>query len=145
MRKFVYDGREFPDPGSSLSTEEVKQHMAAFFPELATAEIRKAKKDGETTVYEFIRKTGTKGIYDPLTPTMIVAALHGVKEFHIDLVDLSWNFVKEDGTLDEEKMALHRKEIDAAADQANAYVAGVRKAVARLFRFCKRQNNVVDS
>ncbi|MDD5060741.1 MAG: PRTRC system protein C [Candidatus Marinimicrobia bacterium] len=60
VRKFAYDNREFPDPDPALTPEQVKQNMAPFFPELATAEIRE-HKIGEDTVYEFIRKTGTKG------------------------------------------------------------------------------------
>lgn len=59
-RKFVYDGREHPDPDPSKTPEEVRQLMADFFPELANAEIHETKKD-EDTFYEFVRKTGTKG------------------------------------------------------------------------------------
>jgi hypothetical protein len=77
-------------------------------------------------------------MYDSVEPQMIVAALKNVKEFHIDLIDLSWKFVKDDGTLDEEKMKFNRKEIEEAADQAEAYVDATRKAVARLIRFTER-------
>ncbi len=76
--------------------------------------------------------------YDPLTPNMVIAALGNVKEFHIDLIDLANKFTKEDGTLDEEAMRLNRKEIDEAADQATAYIHGVRLAVERISRFQKR-------
>lgn len=59
-RKFVYDGREFPDPDLSKTPDEVRSMMTDFFPELANAEVRETKKD-EDTYYEFVRKTGTKG------------------------------------------------------------------------------------
>lgn len=59
-RKFVYDGREFPDPDPSKTPDEVRQMMTDFFPELATAEVKEQKK-GDDTYYEFARKTGTKG------------------------------------------------------------------------------------
>ena len=59
-RKFVYDGREFPDPDPSKTPDEVKKMMTDFFPELATAEVRETKK-GEDAYYELVRKTGTKG------------------------------------------------------------------------------------
>jgi len=59
-RIFMYDGREFPDPDTSLSADEVKRMMSDFFPELANAEVRESKK-GEDTVYELVRKVGTKG------------------------------------------------------------------------------------
>lgn len=43
-RVFVYDGREHPDPDPSLTVEEVKQTMAGFFPEVATAEVRTSQR-----------------------------------------------------------------------------------------------------
>ena len=59
-RKFVYDGREFPDPDPNLSPDEVRQMMTDFFPELANAEVRE-HKTGEDTLYELVRRVGTKG------------------------------------------------------------------------------------
>ena len=59
-RVFVYDGREFPDPDPLCTPEQICTMMSDFFPELANAEIREAKK-GDDTVYEFVRKVGTKG------------------------------------------------------------------------------------
>ena len=59
-RIFVYDGREFPDPDPTRSPEEVKQIMSDFFPELANAEVREHQRD-EDTIYELVRRVGTKG------------------------------------------------------------------------------------
>ena len=59
-RKFVYDGREFPDPDPAMTPEEVRKAMTDFFPELANADIKEQKKD-QDTYYEFVRKTGVKG------------------------------------------------------------------------------------
>ena len=59
-RVFVYDGREFPDPDPSKTPDEVRQTMVDFFPELANAEIKQAQR-GEDTLYELVRKVGTKG------------------------------------------------------------------------------------
>ena len=59
-RIFVYDGREFPDPDPNLSVDEVKRMMTDFFPELQNAEVKEAKRD-EDTLYEFVRRVGTKG------------------------------------------------------------------------------------
>ncbi|TRZ50570.1 MAG: PRTRC system protein C [Dehalococcoidia bacterium] len=59
-RVFVYEGREFPDPDPNKSVEEVKQVMSDFFPELANAEVKEAKRD-EDTIYEFVKKVGVKG------------------------------------------------------------------------------------
>ena len=60
MRVFIYDGREVPDPDPSLSVEQVKAMMTDFFPELANAEVRESNQ-GEDTVYELLRRVGTKG------------------------------------------------------------------------------------
>lgn len=59
-RVFVYDGREFPDPDPSLEVDEVKRMMADFFPELQNAVVKQAQR-GEDTLYEFMRRVGTKG------------------------------------------------------------------------------------
>ena len=59
-RIFVYDGREFPDPDSNSSVDEVKRMMTDFFPELANAEVRETSR-GEDTLYELVRRVGTKG------------------------------------------------------------------------------------
>jgi len=60
-RVFVYDNREFPDPDPNLSVEQVRETMASFFPELATATVQERQRD-QDTVYEFQRRTGTKGV-----------------------------------------------------------------------------------
>jgi PRTRC genetic system protein C len=59
-RVFVYEGREFPDPDPNLAVEDVKRMMTDFFPELANAEVREHKR-GDDTLYELVRRTGTKG------------------------------------------------------------------------------------
>jgi PRTRC genetic system protein C len=59
-RIFIYDGREFPDPDPSLTEDGVRKMMTDFFPELANAEIKQATR-GEDTLYELVRKVGTKG------------------------------------------------------------------------------------
>jgi PRTRC genetic system protein C len=59
-RIFVYDGREFPDPDPNKTPDEIRQTMTDFFPELANAEIKQAEQ-GEDTLYELVRKVGTKG------------------------------------------------------------------------------------
>jgi PRTRC genetic system protein C len=66
-RIFVYDGREFPDTDPKMTTDEVRQHYANFFPELSNAETidlgeKKVEGDGEATHrWEFKKRVGTKG------------------------------------------------------------------------------------
>jgi PRTRC genetic system protein C len=59
-RIFVIDGRDFPDPDSTMTVEEVRQSMITFFPELSNAETKESKR-GENTVIEFKKRVGTKG------------------------------------------------------------------------------------
>lgn len=60
VRVFVYDGREFPDPDENLKVDEVRQHMANFFPELSNAETKESKR-GEDDIIEFKKRVGVKG------------------------------------------------------------------------------------
>lgn len=55
----VYGGKRMPvTPGTA--EKDVKALMARFFPELADPKIEK-KKDGDTMVWTFSKKAGTKG------------------------------------------------------------------------------------
>ena len=60
-RKFIYDGKELPDPDPGMKVDEVRQNFAEFFPELSNAS-RTEKKDGEDTVITFSKRVGTKGM-----------------------------------------------------------------------------------
>jgi PRTRC genetic system protein C len=60
IRKFVVDGRVFPDPDPHMSADEVRQDLASMMPELANAETHQAK-DGDDTIYTFEKRVGTKG------------------------------------------------------------------------------------
>lgn len=61
MRIFVYDGREFPDPDPNLTVDQVRQHMANYFPELSNA-TSSENKEGENTVITLTKRVGTKGV-----------------------------------------------------------------------------------
>jgi len=60
-RIFVYEGREFPDEDPKLAPDDVRQQMAAFFPELANADFATEKRADGVEVITFRRKVGTKG------------------------------------------------------------------------------------
>lgn len=67
VRVFIYDGREFPDPDPAMSSDEVRQSMTNFFPELANAETQESERDSaadpavKEKVFEFKKRVGTKG------------------------------------------------------------------------------------
>jgi len=60
-RTFSYSGLTLPDPGKSLSPEEVRDIYAATYPELISASIEGPEKKGNNLVYTFKKGLGTKG------------------------------------------------------------------------------------
>jgi PRTRC genetic system protein C len=60
IRKFVYDGRIWPDPDPGMTSDEVRQNLASMMPELANAETQ-TTKDGDDTIVTFTKRVGTKG------------------------------------------------------------------------------------
>lgn len=60
-RVFLYGGRTFPDPDSSLSPEGVKQFYAGIHSELLNASVEGGEFDGTTQTWHFSRGVGTKG------------------------------------------------------------------------------------
>jgi len=60
VRKFVIDGRIFPDPDPNMTADEVRQNLSTFMPELSNAETKTAK-EGDDTVYTFSKRVGVKG------------------------------------------------------------------------------------
>ena len=59
-RIFVYDDREFPDPGPDLTVQQVQQQLSAFYGEVANAAVTETKR-GADTIYTFQKRVGTKG------------------------------------------------------------------------------------
>lgn len=60
-RVFEFNGIRLPDPGSSLTPEEVRNHYANTYPDLLNAAIKGPSEDGGKQIYSFNRSTGTKG------------------------------------------------------------------------------------
>ena len=60
IRKFVVDGKLYPDPDPTASTDEVRQILSMMLPELANAETQ-TTKDGDDTIVTFSKRVGTKG------------------------------------------------------------------------------------
>lgn len=60
-RVFVYDGREHADPDPAMSPEQVRQHYANFFPELANGAHSGPVKRGDEEVWTLQKRVGTKG------------------------------------------------------------------------------------
>lgn len=61
VRVFVFNGAKLPDPGSTMTIEQVRTAYAATYPEIATAEIDGPQAVAGTLRYTFNRAVGTKG------------------------------------------------------------------------------------
>ncbi len=59
-RVFIVDEREIPDPDPNLTVAQVRDALASFFPELATATFTE-KTRGDDTIIDFQKRVGTKG------------------------------------------------------------------------------------
>ncbi len=59
-RAFSYNGTTLPDI-EGLSVEEIQQHYAHEYPELATASVAGPENKDGKMVYTFSRAIGTKG------------------------------------------------------------------------------------
>jgi len=127
-RRFIYDGREFPDPDPRLSVEEVRQQLAEFFPELTNADTREEQRE-EDTLYTFTRRIGTKGMH---RRPDIVAILRRTPSVHLAVYALAAELLDTRGELELDTAALRQPELNLAIAEADAYARTTRQAVQRL-------------
>lgn len=60
-REFAFYGVKIPDPGKSLSPEEVRCVLSTLYPDIATASITGPEAIGNKLRYNFVRAIGAKG------------------------------------------------------------------------------------
>lgn len=60
-RVFNYSGMALPDPGATLSPEDVRAMYAAAYPEILTAAIEGPEEKGGKMHYTFRKAAGAKG------------------------------------------------------------------------------------
>ena len=60
---------------------------------------------------------------------VLIESLKSLPEVKLSLLVIAREAVKEDGSLDEEYLAFHHKEVLEAKDEAEAYMADVQRAV----------------
>ena len=133
-RIFVYDGREFPDPNSSLSVEDIRKQLSDFFPELTNAETREERRGDDEVRYTFARRIGTKGA----DRVDIVAILRQVPEKHLAVFDLAAELVDAEGELNAEEAVGRQPEVNLAIAEAESYARATRPAVEALRRIPHR-------
>jgi hypothetical protein len=59
----------------------------------------------------------------------IVRVLKDLPEVELKLIDLCWKVMKEDGSIDLDKVLFYRKELDLYIQEARGYVSATRKAI----------------
>ena len=59
----------------------------------------------------------------------IIAILEEVPEAHLRIIPLTWKLVREDGTLDNEKVAFYQKELEEALEEAQSYARATAEAI----------------
>lgn len=132
-RVFVYDGREFPDPGQKIPAEEVRKQLSEYFPELANADTRQEQR-GEDTVYTFARRIGTKGSRALAHAAEVVAALREVPSRELLVFDLASELLDPQGELDLDAATRRRPEVHLALAEAQACARATKQAREALCR-----------
>jgi PRTRC genetic system protein C len=133
-RQFVYDGRTFPDPDSSLSVEDVRRQLADYFPESANADTREERR-GDDTLYTFSRRIGTKGVgRRNRRPLDLAAILSRVPARELRVFELAAELVASDGTLDVDAAAQRQPELGLAEAEVESYARATQRLVTRLRR-----------
>lgn len=128
MRIFSYDERTFEDPDPNMTVDEVRQSLAAFFPELYNATV-KQKTEGEDVIHTFTKRVGTKGNHQ-----CVIEALRLVPEKRLRLIELVGELIDDAGELDIEKCVDKTPAINLAVAEAEAYSRATAAAVAALRR-----------
>lgn len=65
VRVFRFNGRDLQDPDPKQTPEQVKDFYSGIYPELTNAAIEGPETKGATSVYEFRKAVGTKGVDNP--------------------------------------------------------------------------------
>lgn len=150
-RIFVYDGREFPDPDSKVSIEDVRRQLAEYFPELTNADTREEKR-GDDTVYTFSKRIGTKGVTSARDDTGVdgaaaprgagtagvVRVLRSVPEKRLRVFELVDELRDQDGHLDLDAVGARQAEVNLALAEAKAYARHTAQAVDAVRRLAPR-------
>ena len=129
-RLFIYDGREFPDPGPQFTPDEVREQMALFFPDLINADVT-SDVQGDSQRITFKKRIGTKGQGDHCA---VLAALRRVPEVRLRLLDLAAQAFDGEGRL-KRQVDTDGGEFHLARAEAQAYArrtALVREALRQL-------------
>jgi PRTRC genetic system protein C len=140
-RIFIYDGKELPDIDPSKTSDDIRKHYADFFPELYNAEVKQSKQ-GESDVYTFSKRVGTKSGTETVMINRVVTALRGVPPKSLRLIEMANKIPIRDGILDQEELECMETEINLAIMEANTYTNQTIQAVAALKEVGARQKNV---
>ncbi|MCC6607966.1 MAG: hypothetical protein IT327_32470 [Anaerolineae bacterium] len=107
-RRFFYDGKEIPNVPGEMAIEDVKKHLAVYFPELGNATYTEKAENGVLTI-TFHKQVTSKGSEHALLME-IAAALPEIDHTAVSLYRKIGQ-----GPFTVELLAEHAAEIQAAA------------------------------
>ena len=125
-RVFRVDGRDHPDPDPGMSVKQVQDVLTDFYPEIANAKVKESK-DGDTKVYEFQRRVGTKGA-GTLTCEELAGILESVPETNLKILSLAEDLIQPDGSFDLEAASAQESQLQEAFSEAKSHVRKTKSA-----------------
>lgn len=90
-RVFIYGDHRFDDPGAEYTVEQIRTHLAAYFPELAHATTEEKNLPDGTVAITFRKQVARKGAGDELDNrlSLLLAELEAVPPYNDPLVELT--------------------------------------------------------
>jgi PRTRC genetic system protein C len=88
-RVFVYGDHRFDDPGVQYTTEQVRQHLVQYFPEMAHATVEEKTLPDGTAEVTFRKQVARKGSADSGRLALLLGELEGIPPYQDPLAELA--------------------------------------------------------
>lgn len=88
-RVFIYGDHRFDDPGAEYTTEQVRQHLVQYFPELAHASVEEKTLPDGTVEVTFRKQVARKGSGDSGRLALLLGELEGIPPYEDPLAELA--------------------------------------------------------
>jgi PRTRC genetic system protein C len=88
-RIFAYGDHRFDDPGAQYTTEQVRQHLVQYFPELAHATAEEKTLPDGTVEVAFRRQVARKGSRDAGRLALLLSELEAIPPYEDPLAELA--------------------------------------------------------
>lgn len=88
-RVFVYGDHRFDDPGVQYTTEQIRTHLTAYFPELAHATTEEKTLPDGTVEVTFRKQVARKGTGYAGRPALLLAELEAIPPYDDPLAEMA--------------------------------------------------------